>query len=101
MPQQPVVPGKSCLASKGGAVSDAFARLSDTLARSANRGQAVSAGRRMAQERVREALSAFGATIGQEVEMAGEAAAPGRPSRAPADSRPIVLAYDARCGDMG
>jgi len=100
MPQQPVVPGKSCLASKGGAVSDAFARLSDTLARSANRGQAVSAGRRMAQERLREAMSAFGATIGQEVEIESDAAAPGSLRRPPADSRPIVLAYDRR-GDIG
>lgn len=101
MPQQPVVRGKSCLASKGGAVADAFARLSDTLARSASRGQPVSAGKRMAQERMREALSAFGATIGQEVEMEADAAATGSLRRIPADSRPIVLAYDVRCGDIG
>jgi hypothetical protein len=82
-------------------VSDAFARLSDTLARSANRGQPASAGKRMAQERLREALSAFGATIGQEAEMADEAAAPSRLRRAPADSRAIVLAYDARYSDLG
>lgn len=102
MPQQPDVPGKPYPAPKGGAVSDAFARLSDTLARSANRGQPVSAGKRMAQERLREALSAFGATIGQEVDT--DATAPARmvgSRRAAADNRRIFLAYDSRYSDMG
>lgn len=68
MPRQPDEPGKAAFAPKGVKVADAFARFSDTLNRAATRGNPASAKKRMADQRVQEALGAFGAAIGQAVE---------------------------------
>jgi hypothetical protein len=65
MPRQPDEPGKAARAPTGAGVADAFARLSQTLDRASNRGKPASANQKMANQRMREALNAFGATIGQ------------------------------------
>ncbi len=107
MPQQP---GTPVFAPKGAGVADAFARLGDTLARAANRGNPASARKRMADQRLQEAMSAFGATIGQTemdktTEARPRAAGPGKtidPGRAPGSGRRVIaLAFSASCGEAG
>lgn len=106
MPRQPDEPGKAALAPKGVGVADAFARFSETMNRAANRGNPASARKRMADQRVQEALSAFGATIGMTSETppvrathAGKAIAPDRAIEA--GRRLIALACPTPCGEPG
>lgn len=104
MPRQPEEPGKSALAPKGVSVADAFARFSDTMTRAANRGNPASAAKRMADQRVQEAMSAFGATIGQKMERppatrAGKTIDPERAEQA--GLRLVAFACRAPCGEAG
>lgn len=105
MPRQPVELGKAVFSPKGVGVADAFARFSDTLDRASHRGNPASPKKKMADQRVREALTAFGATIGQNVENKPTAKHGGKTIDAErameAGRRIVTFACPAPCGEAG
>jgi len=104
MPQQPDQPGKPASAPKGVGVADAFARLNETLARAASRGNPASPKKRLADQRLQEAIGAFGEAIGQATAAprpAGMGKTIDRERAMGHGMRVIGLACPAPCGDAG
>ncbi len=72
MPRQPDDPGERA------GVAIAFARLQETLERRSNRGKPGSARQKIANQRMQEAVSAFGAVIGQSAAASAPSAHAGK-----------------------